>query len=993
MGRFASGICHSYEDLQLRVPDQASGLFLLPRYSSPAKTLPTKHNFAAFIIPSVNPAEHVVFKWLTPAKLPTPKSHFLDFPFPFPFPFSFPSVNQRSTQSMKYLQALAAAASLSLVSATVDFQSVKPLAISDGDTILGAYFVELDQPSGVHGRFSNQNNTAHHALYSSLDKCGAKWSLREEFNSPGMFVGATVNLESNKDLAILADIPNVIAISPIYVHRAPQLTESRDLVLETAYAFDTFAPHVMTGVDKLHAQGFLGEGIKIALIDSGVDYRHPALGGKFGAGQKISTIVDLSKDKSEVDGVHVPDCEGHGTHVAGIVGANPNSHGFTGVAPKATLAMYKIHGCSKSYDDEVLMKALQAAEQEKYDIISMSIGSAGRAWAKTVPAAFAAKLAAAGVVVVAAAGNDGRFGPFYTNSPSAGKGVISVASIENTDILVQKAELDNGHAPINYFSVDPLPIQGAWPICAISSNPKDANQACKALPDSIQLSDCVVIVRAGGCQLSEKIAHLLDRGAQYALFYDTSGTPPYQESPGIISAMISKDDGENLVNMSGQDVVPKLRFPQRKKPTVIPNPLGGLAAFSSSYGPTWDLEFKPSVAAPGTRILSTVPVKNNKAMYGMKSGTSMATPLVAGVAALLLEKHGKTKSNALGMRYLLESTANIVPSSKESGKPLQTVAKTGAGMVDAFKAMYGHTIVTPGEILLRDSSHVSPKNHAITIKNTSKKAQTYKLTHVPAGTMNTFGLHQQAIPGDAPLSNDHAYVTFHTQKKLNTIMVPPGQSRMVYVDIYQPKGVDAKKLPVFGGFLKIESASDSVHVSYMGVVGEMKALQVLDRTSDVFGVAMPFVAGAGKKITKLKDAKDTTGATTNKGNIQKGSKTYGWKSATDFPVIYYRFLTGTAEVRIDLVDSNFKLKTPLPKGQIKDQLLSSEYQPRNTQGTLDENGWEELRLKKPTFSDGKTKIKNGNYKILIRALRVGGNLNTDSDYDSWLSPEIIINHN
>lgn len=142
-------------------------------------------------------------------------------------------------------------------------------------------------------------------------------------------------------------------------------------------------------------------------------------------------------------------------------------------------------------------------------------------------------------------GNEGAQGPFYVGTPGAGNGVIGVASIENTDILVQKVELDNTHEPIQYFSADPLPIETDFPICALSNDIKADKEACSPLPTSTDnLGECVVIVRDGGCTLAEKAANLMEYGAQYALFYSTGATPRYDNTPGFISAMISQVDGE-----------------------------------------------------------------------------------------------------------------------------------------------------------------------------------------------------------------------------------------------------------------------------------------------------------------------------------------------------------------------------------------------------------------------------------------------------------------
>jgi len=100
----------------------------------------------------------------------------------------------------------------------------------------------------------------------------------------------------------------------------------------------------MTGVDKLHAQGFTGKGIKIAVLDTGIDYTHPTLGGGFGAGFKVYAGHDFVGDNYDGGSGAVPDedpldqCAGHGTHVAGTIGANlDKEYNFTGVAPGALL--------------------------------------------------------------------------------------------------------------------------------------------------------------------------------------------------------------------------------------------------------------------------------------------------------------------------------------------------------------------------------------------------------------------------------------------------------------------------------------------------------------------------------------------------------------------------------------------------------------------------------------------------------------------------------
>ena len=122
-----------------------------------------------------------------------------------------------------------------------------------------------------------------------------------------------------------------------------------------------------------------------------------------------------------------------------------------------------------------------------------------------------------------------------------------------------------------------------------------------------------------------------------------------------------------------------------------------------SYGPSDDFFFKPAVGAPGGNILSTLPVPLGS--FGIESGTSMATPFVAGSSALLLQVKGRTAAVALSARSLFETTANVVPSSKSVSSTLQTVAQQGAGLIQVHNALRYSTVVTPGEVILNDTAH------------------------------------------------------------------------------------------------------------------------------------------------------------------------------------------------------------------------------------------------------------------------------------------------
>lgn len=153
-------------------------------------------------------------------------------------------------------------------------------------------------------------------------------------------------------------------------------------------------------------------------------------------------------------------CNGHGTHVAGIIGAKDTRFQFTGIAPEGKkniltclayenntlfivlFGAYRIFGCSGSSSDDIIMKAMEQAYLDGMDVLNLSLGDVG--WPESPASLLADELALKGMIVCAAAGNEGEKGIFEVGAPSLGKHALSIASVDNAHVLSHTIKLANG---------------------------------------------------------------------------------------------------------------------------------------------------------------------------------------------------------------------------------------------------------------------------------------------------------------------------------------------------------------------------------------------------------------------------------------------------------------------------------------------------------------------------------------------------------------------
>ncbi|KAJ8079356.1 hypothetical protein PM082_021860 [Marasmius tenuissimus] len=256
--------------------------------------------------------------------------------------------------------------------------------------------VELEETHPIFARDEGSPNSIHRRMYNTFESQGVDYRSRYEYGAPDLFVGLSLTV---KDVNRLNNMPGVKAVRAVEHFAVPHspiiVSRSKSVSMFAAFSADPNSEpasdilHALTGVDKLHDEGITGKGIKIAIIDTGVDYNYPALGAGFGPGHKIAGGFDftgdnLEKIKPDEDPM---DCNGHGTHVAGIIGANLDDSPFKlqGVAYEAELYAYRVGGCADSVDEDATIAALLRADKDGCDVINLSVGatsgwSAGHSW-------------------------------------------------------------------------------------------------------------------------------------------------------------------------------------------------------------------------------------------------------------------------------------------------------------------------------------------------------------------------------------------------------------------------------------------------------------------------------------------------------------------------------------------------------------------------------------------------------------------------------------
>jgi minor extracellular serine protease Vpr len=626
--------------------------------------------------------------------------------------------------------------------------------------------------------------------------------LRKAIESRGGAVLATYQVAYNgikvriarDKLASLASLPGVVAVRPLQLQK-PDNVRGVPMI---------GAPTVWQNL------GFHGEGVKVAIIDTGIDYTHATFGGPgtaaayasahaaetapanpayFGPGApRVKGGIDLVGDSYNADpgsATYQPiphpdanplDCNGHGSHVAGTAaGSGVTSAGATytgpydsttlatpsnfivgpGVAPKADLYAIRVFGCAGSTD--VTVDAIEWAVDNDMDVINMSLG-APFGTADDPSAAASTNAAKAGVVVVASAGNSGA-NQYLTGSPATGDGAISVAASDPTPSF--PGALINLAPAIQSINANDAPLpSGALAIKVLRTASGAISLGCDP-NEYVDVTNKIVVTARGTCARVARAVFGQQHGAAAVVMVNTDNTyPPFE---GKITG--NPDTGEQynvtipflgvFLNKGAQLNAANGTSTTLTANTIVNPTYQAFGSFSSGGPRTGDSHLKPEVTAPGVSIVSTAVGSGNGA--ATLSGTSMAAPHTAGVAALTRQAHPTWKAEDI--------KAAIVNTGSPAGVVGYRTSRGGTGLVQPVGSTATQVVAHPsgskfGSALdfgFAEFKTAYSKTLTVTLHNNGGSAATFSVAQArAAGRPHTLGLGSSAVTvpagGDATVS-------------------------------------------------------------------------------------------------------------------------------------------------------------------------------------------------------------------------------------------------
>jgi hypothetical protein len=339
----------------------------------------------------------------------------------------------------------------------------------------------------------------------------------------------------------------------------------------------------------------------------------------------------------------------------------------------------------------------------------------------------------------------------------------------------------------------------------------------------------------------------------------------------------------------------------------------------------------------------------------------MACPLAAGIYALLMNVRGTKDPKEL--ESILSSTAhpNLFRLNGQSLPLLAPVPQQGGGLLQAWDAAHATTLLSVSSLSFNDTDHFN-KVQNFSIFNTGKTEVTYELSNIGAATAYTFGTDDSITPAAFPneLTADFATLSFAPNK----VTIPAGHRKIITVKATAPKGLDAKRLPVYSGYIAINGSDGSaLSLPYLGVAGSMHSHVVLDASNTLLARASddentPVKADALFVLPPPGFGKNDT----------------SYANRTEQPKLVVTLALGSPLVRIDAIPlSNCTGAKKVLGTKTLGQPEGSPIQ-WNARGTF-EFVWD------GEMDDGRY-APAGQYKLAVKALRIFGNAEKAGEYDA-----------
>jgi len=704
-----------------------------------------------------------------------------------------------------------------------------------GDQDRVQVFVRLDEPAVAELNAARISATGKFAPAAEQRAQAARVSaqqarMRASIASQGAEILSAQRVGANgfrvkvspSEIAHLRALPGVRSVGRVELHKLDNI----DSVPWIG------APEVWAALGK-------GEGVKIGVIDTGIDYTHANFGGSGNpadyAGNNKNIVEPGTFPTAKVKGGHdfagatynannpasVPapdddplDGNGHGSHVAGTAAGLgvPGTIG-AGVAPGADLYALKVFGDAGGSTDLTSLAIEWAMDpngdgdmSDHLDVINMSLGSP--LGEPDDPSAISTNNAAAvGIIVATSAGNEGNT-PYVTGAPGVASSAISTAANTPGGRLYSKftvtapASVQGTYASLE--GAGPVTFAQAGPISGALVPAAPAN-GCAPLSNAAQVSGNLALIVRGTCGFIDKYLNAQAAGARAIIVYN-DGANPTRVAPitmggldarvTIPGLMISSTDGRRLLGTSGVAATVEA--------ALDPSHDDEITGFSSRGPSSGGSGFKPDLSAPGLAIVSTA-VGTGTGSASLQ-GTSMASPHTAGAAALLHEKYPNLNQSAI-KAMLQNSTVNSTGDTD--------LARQGVGALRVDRAAALTSYASPGGISFGRLNPLAPMylNQKVMVQDLSGKRRNFSVTHVP----------NQTYPG--------VQVNCPRSLRLNG----NGSAKVLITLTFDPKA--AWKAGVFDnalmsqtevdGWCVFDDGKDSLRVGYLAVVDPASSVAVL----------------------------------------------------------------------------------------------------------------------------------------------------------------------